>query len=200
MSCCSSYAVTSTPALGAELGGDLGHPRGRQRGGRTVRKVTGDGRGPCDGLSPGDTRAHLLGDVVRRDDRQRLQRRLIAALAHEEAPSGEEHALDDDLREVGGGDRGRAVGQLDREGEVLGHGSGEVGGDVAHSRQVDAVGVPDSDGDQGAAIGTGNDEMLTRLPGEAGDREVCGVGAEVAGRLRAVGDGHGECRSLSHGG
>ena len=69
-----------------------------------------------------------------------------------------------------------------------------------NSRQVDAVGVPDSDSDQGAAIGTGNDEMLPRLPREARDGEVCGVGAEVTGRLRAVGDGHGERRSLVDGG
>ena len=115
ISCCSSKTSTSRPAAGPSSDGDLGHAGRGQRRRRAVGQVAADGRRPGDRLAARDARPHLVGDRLRGDDRQRRERRLVAASADEEAPAGEQHALDDDLREVAGRDCDVAVGELDRE-------------------------------------------------------------------------------------
>ena len=132
----------------------------------------------------------LVGGGVGRHDDERVEGLLVTALADEEAPAGEQHALDH-----GGGELGRrqprvARRQLDGEPLLVRHGVGEVGGEVAHRGGVDTRAGTDAEGDERPALRRGHDEGRAPLGAEAGGLERRPVEAQVTRHRTVRGDRH----------
>ncbi len=132
---------------------------------RRVGEVAGEDRRPGGRAAAGDASLDGALTLGGRDERQRVQRRLVAVgLQRLEAIAGEHDTFDDRLRRRRG-IAGR-VRQVRRQRGVLGHGPGEGGGRVAQLGERQLAGAR-ANGDEIGPIAARDHERLAGLAVEA---------------------------------